>query len=130
MMRTIKQNYAAPLMKRSTPPRRSPLFAPLVGFVVIAASLVFFLPVAISMNTQGALPQSDANSASSIFPPTGQQDHLLNRTPFMAEGRVSSSTNKKGSLSLKTAAMVGSIPTNAALQLFVDRDALSIDNSR
>jgi hypothetical protein len=130
MMRTIKQNCAPTPMKKHLTPRRCPIFGPLVGFVVIAASLVFFLPVAISMNTQGTLPRGAESSALSIFPSTGQQDHLLNRTPFMAEGRVSSSTNKKGSLSLKTAAMVGSSPTNAALQLFVDRDALSIDNSR
>jgi len=102
----------------------------LVGFVVIAASLVFFLPVAISMNTQGTLPQIDESSALSIFPPTGQQDHILYRATFMAEGNVSSSTNKHGSLSLKTAAMVGSSPTNAAVQLFADKDISSIENSR
>jgi hypothetical protein len=130
MMRTIKQNCAPTPMKKHLTPRRYPIFGPLVGFVVIAASLVFFLPVAISMNTQGTLPRGAESSALSIFPSTGQQDHLQYRAPFMAEKTDLSAKSKKGSLSLKTAAMVGSSPTNAALQLFVDRDASSIENSR
>jgi len=70
---------------------RHSFFPPLAMLMMIAASLIFFLPAAISMNSQAPFAASEATATASA-----NADDLA------------AIKNEKGSLSLKTAAIVGS----------------------
>ena len=77
-------------------------------FLAIAVVFVFFLPAAISMNT------STGEEAFSNFNPAAAQGGR--EMPF--------AENKNGSLSLRTAAIVGSSAANAAVALIGNRNSV------
>jgi hypothetical protein len=99
---------------------------PLAVFLVIGASLVFFLPSAISMNTQGPFVISGQSGLKND--PIDSTASALQRNPGASQSRLDSKDvtlridptpastleNKKGSLPLRTAAIVGSSAAAAA----------------
>ena len=90
-------------------------------FLMIAVLLVFFLPAAISMNTstdEKTIP--DINS--SVYH-SGSWDGI----PLQNGVQTSSLKNEKGSLSLRTAAIVGSSAVDAAAALIGSRNAIFTD---
>ncbi len=77
-------------------PYRHSYFTPLAIFVMMAASLVFFLPAAISMNSQNALSTAQGNA-----PAPDVMVYKWNDGDPMADKK------EKGSLPLRTAAIIG-----------------------
>ena len=103
-------------------PRRHSIFPPLVILLMIAASLIFFLPAAVSMNSQTPFAASQetastrtviGSSEAAVAPETlgGITAHPGNG------GIVPAIKNEKGSLSLKTAAIVGTSAAGLAAVL-------------
>ena len=81
----------------------------LTFFVIITASLALFLPAAISMNTQVVSAVSQDTNIFIVLPEIPADN--------------AAAKNKKGSLSLETAAIVGSSPASTAAVLAGRRKA-------